>query len=233
MMMEFIRRSPLRILENSPQKGLGRGNLGALIARAGVGKTAYLIHIAFDKIFRDMKIVHVSLQDGPDKVSSYYNVIFSELVKALSIKNERETRTLMERNRMILAYLNQSFDLSRLRENLKNLAEKADFRPDALVVDGLDFSKAAMDTFEDFMALARDYDTEVWFSALSHRHIAEVNERGIPYPCHKVDGFFSIILQLQPAPQGIQMKLLKKHDMNVSPEDVVVLDPSTFLVAAL
>jgi KaiC/GvpD/RAD55 family RecA-like ATPase len=233
MMTEFVQRSPLRILEKSPQKGLGRGNLGALVARAGVGKTACLIHIAFDKIFRDMKIVHVSLQDGPDKVSSYYNVIFSELVKALGIKNERETRTIMEKNRMILAYLNQSFDLPRLRENLKNLAEKTDFKADALVVDGLDFSNAGTETFENFRILAREYETEIWFSALSHRHIAEVNERGIPYPCHEVDGFFSIILQLQPTPQGIQMKLLKNHEMNVNPEDVVMLDPSTFLTAAL
>jgi hypothetical protein len=233
MMMEFVQRSPLRILEKSPQKGLGRGSLGVLIARAGVGKTACLIHIAFDKIFRDMKIVHVSLQDGPDKVSSYYNVIFSELVKALPIKNERGTRTIMEKNRMILAYLNQSFDLSRLRENLKNLAEKTNFKADALVVDGLDFSKAGAETFEDFTTLALEYETEIWFSALSHRHIAEVNERGIPYPCHKVDGFFSVILQLQPTPQGIQMRLLKNHDMNVNPEDAVMLDSSTFLTAAL
>jgi KaiC/GvpD/RAD55 family RecA-like ATPase len=136
MIKEFKKGSALRMLERSPEKGLGRGNLGVLVARAGVGKTACLIHIAFDRIFRDGRVVHVSLQDGPDKISSYYNVILSELLKAFRLKDERETRTLMEKNRMILAYLNQSFDLRRLRENLKNLSEKAGFRADALVVDG-------------------------------------------------------------------------------------------------
>ena len=229
MTIEFTQRSPLRVLEGSTQTGLGRGNLGALIARAGVGKTACLIHIAFDKIFRQGRIVHVSLQDGPDKISSYYNVILAELVKALRLRDEREIRSLMEKNRMILAYLNQSFDLRRLRENLKNLSEKTGFRADALIVDGLDFSKAGADTFEAFKALAEEHEAEIWFSALSHRHITEVNERGIPYPCHAVDRFFSVIFQLQPTASGIQMKLLKDHDRPVKDEEPVVLDPSTFL----
>jgi hypothetical protein len=232
MIKEFKKGSALRMLERSPEKGLGRGNLGVLVARAGVGKTACLIHIAFDRIFRDGRVVHVSLQDGPDKISSYYNVILSELLKAFRLKDERETRTLMEKNRMILAYLNQSFDLRRLRENLKNLSEKAGFRADALVVDGVDFSKAGADTFEAFKALAREYETEIWFSALSHRHIADVNERGIPYPCNQVDHIFSIVLQLEPASSGVRMKLLKDHDREVKPEDVLILDPSTFLTLA-
>lgn len=231
-MKDFIQRSALRMLEGSQEKGLGRGNLGALVARAGVGKTACLIHIAFDRIFRNGKTVHVSLQDGPDKVNSYYNVILSELTKAFGLKDDREARALMEKNRMILAYLNRSFDLQRLRENLKNLLEKADFRPDALVVDGLDFSKTAAETFEGFKTLAQEYQVEIWLSALSHRHIAEVNEKGIPYPCNNLDHFFSIILQLHPASSGIRMQVLKDHDRPVKPEDALILDPNTFLVMA-
>jgi hypothetical protein len=218
------------MLEGSTQTGLGRGNLGALIARAGVGKTACLIHIAFDKIFRQGRIVHVSLQDGPDKISSYYNVILAELVKALRLKDEREIRSLTEKNRMILAYLNQSFDLRRLRENLKNLSEKTGFRADALIVDGLDFSKAGTDTFEAFKALAEEHEAEIWFSALSHRHITEVNERGIPYPCHAVDHVFSIILQLEPTQTGILLKLLKDRESPIPSGVQVRLDPITFLI---
>lgn len=229
MMKKFTEKSALRILERPSGEGLGPGNLGVLMARAGVGKTACLIHIAFDRIFRDGRVVHVSLQDGPDKVSAYYNVILLELLKGCRPKEEREVRTLMEKNRMILAYLNQSFDLRRLAENLKNLSEKTGFRPDALVVDGLDFSKAGADAFQAFKTLAQEYEAEIWFSALAHRHITEVNPRGIPYPCNTLDHFFDVILQLQPASVGIQMKILKDHDRQVKPEDAMILDPGTFL----
>ncbi len=228
-MKDFIEVSPLRVLEKSSQKGLGKGNLGVLMARAGVGKTACLIHIAFDKLFRKEKLVHISLEDVPEKITSYYNVIFYDLVKALGMDNEIDGRMLLERNRMILSYLNQSFEIGRLRENLKNLVENVELDPDALIVDGLDFPKAGREIFEGFKEIAEEFDTEIWFSALSHRHITDINERGVPYPCNHIDDLFSIIIQLQPTQSGILLQLLKDHENEIAPDMSVRLDPNTFL----
>ncbi|MBW1783128.1 MAG: hypothetical protein JRL30_20600 [Deltaproteobacteria bacterium] len=228
-MKDFISVSPLKILEKSSHRGLGLGNLGVLVARAGVGKTACLIHIAFDKIFRKEKLVHISLEENPEKVASYYNVIYSDLLKALNIGDDDESRFLMERNRMTLAYLNQSFDLKRLRANLKNLTEQMDFRPDTLIIDGLDFENAGRAVFEGLKGIAQEFQSEIWLSALSHRHITEVNERGIPYPCHELDDLLSIVVQLQPERSGISLRLLKDHDRYQIPENSIELDPNTFL----
>jgi hypothetical protein len=228
-MKDFIEVSPLKILEESSGKELGRGNLGVLMSRAGVGKTACLIHIAFDKLFRKEKLVHISLEDLPEKVSSYYNVLFSELVKALKLENEQETRMILEGNRMILAYLKQSFEIGRLRENLKSLAENAAFSPDILIVDGLDFEKADRGLFEGFKEIATQFQVEVWFSALCHRHMTETNERGIPYPCNNIDDLFGIIIQLQPTQSGIILKLLKDQDGRPKSDIQVKLDPINFL----
>jgi hypothetical protein len=208
-MKDFIKVSPLKVLE------------GVLMARAGVGKTACLIHIAFDKLFRKEKLVHVSLEDVPEKITSYYNVIFYDLVKALHMDDEYEVRMLLERNRMILAYLQQSFEIKRLTENLKNLVEKIDFVPDTLIVDGVDFEKAGRDVFQGFKGIADQFNT--------HRHITDVNERGIPYPCHELDDLFNIIIQLLPTQSGIVLRLLKDHDAEVKPDASVRLDPNTFL----
>jgi hypothetical protein len=228
-MKDFNSVSPLKILEKSCQKGLGRGNLGVVIARAGVGKTACLIHIAFDKIFRHEKLVHISLDEGPEKVTSYYRVIYSDLLRNLHIQDDPESRLLIDRNRMILAYLKQSFEVERLRASLKNLAENLEFRPDTLIVDGLDFEGSERSLIEGMKNTAREFDTEIWYSALSHRHITEVNERGIPHPCQQFDDLFSIIIQLQPGPSGVFLKLLKDHGNPVVPENGVRLDPNTFL----
>jgi KaiC/GvpD/RAD55 family RecA-like ATPase len=228
-MKDFMKVSPLKILEKSSRRALGRGNLGVLMARAGVGKTACLIHIAFDKLFRKEKLVHVSLEDIPEKITSYYNVIFYDLVKALNMDDEHEIRMLFERNRMILAYLQQSFEVGRLRENLKNLVDKIDFVPDTLIVDGLDFEEADRELIEGLKEIASQFNVEIWFSALTHRHITDVNERGIPHPCDKLDDLFNIIIQLQPSQSGLSLKLLKDHEMPVIPEAIVRLDPNTFL----
>ena len=228
-MKDFMEVSPLKILEESPGKELGRGNLGVLMSRAGVGKTACLIHIAFDKLFRKEKLVHISLEDLPEKVSSYYNVLFSELVKALKLENEQESRMILEGNRMILAYLKQSFEIGRLRENLKSLAENAAFSPDILIVDGLDFEKADRGLFEGFKEIATQFQVEVWFSALCHRHMTEINERGIPYPISHIDDLFGIIIQLQPTQSGIILKLLKDQEGRPKSDVQVRLDPINFL----
>jgi hypothetical protein len=228
-MKDFISVSPFKILEKSSRKGLGPGNLGVLIARAGVGKTACLIHIAFDKIFRQKKLVHISLEEGAEKVRAYYNVMYSELVKALHIPDDSEKALLIDHNRMILAYRNRSFELDRLRVNLKNLEENMGFKADTIIVDGLDFEKTERNLLEGFKKIATEFDVEIWFSALSHRHISEINERGIPSPCHRVDDLFSLILQLLSEPSGVFLKTLKDHDSAVITDAHVQLDPNTFL----
>ncbi len=228
-MKEFISVSPLKILEKSSRGELGPGNLGVLIARAGVGKTACLIHIALDKIFRRQKLIHASLEAGPEKVTSFYSVIYSELVKVLDIKDPQVHRLLIDKNRMILAYLNQSFKIDHLRRNIKNLIENLDFKPDALILDGLDFERTERSLFKDFKNLAQVFGVEIWFSALSHRHITETNKRGIPYPCLHIDALFNIIIHLQPEPSGIALKLLKDHEGPPSPPVAIRLDPNTLL----
>jgi len=228
-MKEFASVSPLKVLEKSSRKRLGPGNLGVLISPAGGGKTACLIHIAFDKIIREEKLVHISLEERPEKVTAYYNVMYSDLIRALNITDDHDYRMRIDRDRMILAYLNQSFKIERLRANLENLTNKLEFRPNALIVDGLDFENAERTIFEGFKEIAGEFEVEIWFSALSHRHITEINERGIPYPCHQFDDIFSLIMQLQTEPSGVFLKLLKDHDNPTISNASVRLDPSTFL----
>jgi hypothetical protein len=223
---------PLQILDRSVRKGLGRGNLGVIVARAGVGKTACLIHVGLNTFLASEKVVHVSLEETPEKVGAYYKVILHDLAEALKLEKEDEVRAAVERNRIILAYLNQSFTLDRLWENLKNLAENVAFQPATLVVDGLDFEKAGKELFEGFKALAAEFQCEAWFAARSHRHISEVNARGIPYPCSRVDDLFSIIVQLETKPAGVFLRLLKDHESPVASEVATRLDPKTFLAVS-
>jgi hypothetical protein len=229
MIEDFSKISPLQILDKSSRKELGKGNLGVLMARAGVGKTACLIHIAFDRLLRQEKLVHISLADGPEKVTSYYNVIFYDFVKALGITSEQDVRILIEQNRMILAYLNRSFKIDRLRENLQNLVQHIGFRPRSLIVDGLDFEQTDRETLNGFKEVAGEFDAEVWFSAMAHRHVSRKNERGIPYPLHELDDLFDIILHLQPDPSGVHLNLLKDHEAYLDPPEGIKIDPNTFL----
>jgi hypothetical protein len=220
---------PSRLLRKFSSKELGPGNLGVLIAPAGAGKTACLINIALESIFHQKRIVHVSLKEGPEKVMHYYNVMYADILKALDIRDDHEHRAMIERDKMILAYLNNSFDTDRLRASLTNLRNELKFIPYALIVDGLDFESLGRAIFEEFKRIAAEFGVEIWFSALSHRHITEENEKGIPHPCNNLDDLFTLIMQLKNEQTGVFLMLLKDHDNQISTEISIRLNPGTFL----
>ena len=116
---EMYKQSPLRILErarsgkadaaeaapgSADAHGLGRGNVGVVMARAGVGKTAFLVHIALDSLLRERKVLHVSLDAPVDHVHSWYEAVFNDLARAAQLSDLAGTTELIHRNRIIQAY---------------------------------------------------------------------------------------------------------------------------------
>ncbi len=78
---ELFKRSPLRILESSIHGGLGKGNIGVLASRKGVGKTACLVHIATDKLLQGKPVIHVTYASPGGHIINWYEDIFKELAK--------------------------------------------------------------------------------------------------------------------------------------------------------
>ena len=59
--------------------GSGKGNLGVVMAPAGVGKTACLVHIGLDDLMRERDVLHVALGQTLEHVSACYDALFDEL----------------------------------------------------------------------------------------------------------------------------------------------------------
>ena len=129
---ELNERSPIRVLESSIHGGLGAGNVGVVIARHGVGKTAFLVGVALDDLMRGKKVLHVSLEHDAEKVRAYYDEIFSDLAHERNLEDVWKVRLEMERNRRIHAYLGGSFETVKLKRAIAFLGEHGDFRPGAI-----------------------------------------------------------------------------------------------------
>src|SRR5215470_5936174 len=97
-------RSPLRVFEKSMHGGLGRGNVGVVISRAGVGKTAMLVQIALDDLMRDRKVLHISHEHAVDHVRAYYDEIFYEIAHSTKLDEPKSVRFDFERNRLIYSH---------------------------------------------------------------------------------------------------------------------------------
>ncbi|MBU0972987.1 MAG: hypothetical protein KKC20_20245, partial [Proteobacteria bacterium] len=76
------------ILKSPVEKAIGvenitKGQLGAVLSRAGVGKTSFLVQIALTQLLADQKILHVSLDDPMDKINRRYDEAYPTLVDNL------------------------------------------------------------------------------------------------------------------------------------------------------
>ena len=63
------------ILKSPVERAIGtenitNGRFGAVLSRAGVGKTSFLVQIALTQLLADQKILHVSLDESFIKIVS-------------------------------------------------------------------------------------------------------------------------------------------------------------------
>jgi len=226
---EINERSPVRLLESSLRGGLGNGNIGVVIARHGVGKTAFLVGIAMDDLMRGRKVLHVSLEHPADKVRAYYDEIFNDLAHTRQLEDHWKVRLEMERARRIHCYLGESFGIDKLREALVFMRDHGDFVPVTIVVDGYPFEKANSGDMAALREIARETDAELWMSAVTHRE-AIMNENGVPEPVAHLEKAVDVILRMAHDMKAVHVSLLKDHD-NPDVSDLrLALDPTTMLL---
>ena len=226
---ELNERSPLRLFEHSINGGLGRGNIGIVVARHGIGKTAFLVGIALDEAMRARKALHVSLDKTVDHLREFYDEIFMDLAHSAHLEDLPAERLEMERNRIIHTYAGKSFTIHKLRHSINFLREYARFNPACLILEGFDFERATLADIEAFRQLAGEFNVEMWMSAVTHRGVPS-NEHGIPEPVAKLASAIAVIVQMADHSDGVQLSLLKDHDNPNVAKLTLALDPSTMLL---
>ncbi len=214
--------------EKLPVSRLGKGELGVLLARAGAGKTAVLTHLALGYILDREAVLHVCVDVTPDKVKLWYSELLRDTFSAAPQSKLNDLQHEIEPLRFIMSFLNQTFSPEKLETSIENLKSQAKFDPAVIILDGLDFGRER-ELFEKIGELARRQSTSVWVSARSHRHIPDVNQRGIPYPIDAMDDLFSSIFALEHEDAGIRLKALKQEGNYNAVDTGFVLDPITFL----
>lgn len=216
-------RSPLRLLEKGLHGGLGKGNVGVVVARHGVGKSSFLVGVALDDLMRGESVLHVSLDHSVAHVRAFYDTVFDDLASSTHLEDAARVHADVDRNRRIRAYAPEDFEVAKLREAVK-LESESGARPSLIVIEGLDFDAVERDPVAELKALAGELEVEVWLSAISHRE-APMSE-GV----ERVEDLLSVILTLEPDGGHVRLRALKDH-ANPDVSDLhVALDPKSLLL---
>jgi KaiC/GvpD/RAD55 family RecA-like ATPase len=211
---EVNAQSPLRILEKSIHGGLGTGNLGVVMSRAGVGKTACLVQIGLDDLMQEKKVLHIALEQSVEHVLSWYEALFEDLVIQTDLEDSEGVHTMITKNRMITAFADHDLWPARLEKTISTMKEHLDFRPAAIVVDGYPWEKHSVAENAAMIGALKTYasfcDAELWMSAQTHRQ--DEHPAGVPAPCADLEQLIEVALFLEPHGDSIAVRLLKDHD---------------------
>lgn len=224
---ELIRRNPLKLMGYETEDILGPGEFGALTARAGVGKTAFLVQLALDKLLRDRTVLHISLSEPVDKVCLWYEEVFRNLASQSGIKQLDSFWETILPNRFIMTFKAEAFSVAILKERLEDLTEQGIFFPQMIIIDSLPFDETQLEDVRELKTLAEDHSVAVWSSIKTHRH-KEPGPDGMPYPLYNMSQYFEAVFELQPDGKDINVNALKGGP-KANAEGLVV-DPSTMLV---
>jgi hypothetical protein len=219
-------RSPLRLLEKGLHGGLGRGNLGLVLAGPGIGKTSFLVGVALDDLLRGKPVLHVALDHNVQHVRDYYDTVFADLVSSAHLdESPSAVRAEMDKLRRIRVYPHGAFDAKRLREALA-LEKEMGAQPELVVVDGLDVAHRTTAELDEWCAAARDADVEVWMAS----NAPSERIASLPKELAALERCFGAILVMEPSAGGVALRALKDHDNPDVAALHVALDPKTLLL---
>jgi len=222
---EMVAKNPLRALDQSSDGGLLPGQMGLVAARAGTGKTAFLIQVAMDSIFRGNQVLHLSVGETVSHVQAWYREMFRDLATGYDLEKAKEVWSEVERNRFIMTFRVQSFSVEKLEERLADLVEQGIFQPRMVLVDKLDLGgEQVRQTLETLAAFAREKGLKIWISGRTHRDSGAVGSFVDP-----VQDLFQVVVALDPqADATIALRVVKNPAAGSTGS--LSLDPRTLLL---
>jgi hypothetical protein len=225
---DLILRNPLRLLEASDTEILAPGAFGAVLARAGVGKTALIVQIALNTLLRQKNVLHISLNEPVGKVTLWYQEVFERLAQQYQVPQIDQLWDVILPHRLIMTFQVERFSAPKLEERLTDLTTQNIFIPHMIIIDGLPFDAKVRNELQSLKSLAARQGLPVWFTITTHRHEAPA-EDGLPVQFSPVQDLFDSAILLQPGDSAIHLNVLKGH--KTSPEDTLLtLDPATMLL---
>jgi len=225
---DLILCNPLRRVGSETDDVIPEGGFGAVLAPAGVGKTALLVQLALNAMLRSKNVLHVSLQDPVGKVSLWYQELFQHLAKQAEVQQINQLWETILHYRFILTFKVEGFSVPRLEERLTDLMAQDIFRPQMMIMDGLRFEESGRQPLCDLKTLAAKHGMRIWFTVHTHRH-EQPGPDGLPLQLLHVADLFDVALALQPKGSEIHINLLK--GALTSTDDLpLLLDPSTMLI---
>lgn len=225
---EVIYRNPLINLGYADEDILPHGGFGAVLAHAGLGKTALLVQMALNTMMREQSVLHVSLHEAVSKVDVWYQELFHNIAEKCSAAEIQEYWDKMQPYRFIMTFRVEGFSVPKLEERLTDLMQQNIFKPHTMIIDGLKFDESGRGLLVSLKQLAAKYSMRIWFTIHTHRN-EPPKENGLPLSFLHVADLFDVLVQLEAEGEEVYIKALKGQGTNAR-RNSLLLDPASMLI---
>ena len=209
---DLINRSPVCKILNPDS--IIQVKFGAVLSRAGVGKTQFLVQIALTRLLNNEKIIHISLNDSMEKINLRYMDSFNNLVDSIGYVDPQKAKRLWEDINQLkvgIAYNELSFDPKKITEYLNSFKKNNDDLPSVLLIDGLNFEDDLSSRLDQLENISKSFNISIWFSIRTHREESLCSD-GYPKQFENVKERFDKALILNPKDNKIEATVLKNGD---------------------
>jgi hypothetical protein len=206
------------------------GQMGAICARAGIGKTSFLVQVGLFAMARGQKVLHISLDEPVNKINLWYREVFNLMAPKNNINRVNQAWDTILPNRLIMTLKLDGFSVPRLEERLADMIEQNIFKPETLVIDSFPFDSCNRALLKDLKILAEKMGMNVWFSVTTHRH-EQPDQDGYPVQLSGMSDLFNVLFQMVPENKVVNLQVLKGQ-VDTEKSKPLFIDSDTMLIYA-
>jgi len=161
--------------------GLGKSELGVVIAPTGAGKSMVLVHLGSQAILEGKTVIHYTLELQDTVIANRYDSCITgyPLSNLISFKNEiyEEIKDL-EGSLIVKEYPTKSASVNTIKAHLNKLV-KRDIKPGLIIVDYADLLRPVVvrkekrteleSIYEELRALSTEFQCPIWTASQTNR----------------------------------------------------------------
>jgi|TARA_R110000787_G_scaffold50903_3_gene120928 replicative DNA helicase len=181
--VRFVQETPWDVINELTDGGLGKGELGVMVAPAGIGKSWALMNVGAHLVKKGKTVVHYTLELNEAYVGLRYDSVITGIANQNLKHYQDDVKAQLENIKgelIIKHYPTKSVGVMGIRAHVEKCIMQ-DKRPDCIIVDYADLLRGhgqekrheLEGIYEDLRGMAGEYEIPVWTASQANRSALE------------------------------------------------------------
>jgi hypothetical protein len=227
---KLILKDPLKFLGFDSEEDITASGAGAVVARAGVGKTAFLVQLAISALLKEKNVLHISIQDLVDKVNLWYVEMFQNITKSFEPEQTKKLWDELLTRRFIMTFEGESFEFGKLQKRISELKAQNIFTPHLIIFDGLSYDPSDFDELAKFKEFIKSNLINLWFCVRTNIPFESDPNELLKHLGKDFISLFDTLILMIPEKERIQVKKYISGSPVIPQRPALFLDPASMLV---